>query len=365
MFFRSSTMTIEQKQNGLLTFNISVSENNQHITLPKFEEYLDFLNVPELADCIINKLGMLTDKGINGSFTQSGTDKFRVVIGAEFNPIIYRGQNNDYPFMPSSKRFELFDGNERVRHSIEWIKKQEFIRLISVTPYIKRAKDFKVLEYTYDINTEAIAKHYEHFSDYLDVTRDIMTALFFAYTYYNNEQKKILPLPAFEYNTPYLYVGDLKELYNKAQDSVKDIGFQPVPRAKAQQTMSINVSGNFDYIKSLFKKIELPKNPAISKYIYNKFEEGRLLFPDDYASDCTRQVKELKTIPNDLFIKYCEETKTNEVWLKNEYTKLGYQLANKTYEFSEQNSERVNKEVDELIIPYLDNGFIFRGMQKA
>lgn len=358
-------MAIEQKQSGLQTFNIPVSEENQNITLPKFEEYLNFLNVPELADCIINKLGMLTDKEFRGSFTQSKTGKFRVIIGSEFNPIIYRGQNNDYPFMPSSKRYELFDGNERVRHSIEWIKKQEFARHISTTPYVQRAKEFKVLDYTYDIDTEAISKHYDQVSDYLDVTRDLMTALFFAYTYYNKEQGQILPLPAFEYNTPYLYVGDIKELYDKARDSVKDIGFQPMPRAKAQQSMSVNVSDDYDYIKSLFKKIELPKNPAISKYIYDKFEEGRLLFPEDYASECAKHVKESKTLQVDLFVKYCEETETDKVWLNGEYRKLGYKLVNSPCEISEKSEERINKEVDELIIPYLDDGFIFRGIKKA
>ena len=357
-------MAIEQMQDGALNFSIPVNEDNQNVTLPKFEEYLNFLNMPELADCIINKLGMLTDKDFKGSFTQSQSDKFRVIVGSEFNPLIYRGQNNDYPFMPSSKRYELFDGNERVRHSIEWIKKQEFIRLISATPYIKRAKNFNVLDYNYDVDTEAISKHYDLTSDYLDITRDLMTALFFAYTYFNKEQGQILPLPAFDYNTPYLYVGDIKELYDKAQDSVKNIGFQPVPRARAQKAMSINVSNDFDYVKSLFKKIELPKNPAISKYIYNKFEEGRLLFPDDYASECAKQIKARKTLQGDLFVKYCEETKTDKVWLNGEYRKLGYQLVSHSYEISKEACERVNKEVDELIIPYLDNGFIFRGIKK-
>ena len=357
-------MATEQLQDGLLTFNIPISEDSQNITLPKFEEYLNFLNVPELADCIINKLGMLTHKEFNGSFTQSKSGKFRVIVGSEFNPIIYRGQNNDYPFMPSSKRYELFDGNERVRHSIEWIKKQEFIQLISATPYIKRAKEFKVLDFTYDIDTEAISKHYDLVSDYLDVTRDLMIALFFAYTYFNKEQGKILPLPAFDYNTPYLYVGDIKELYDKAQASVKDIGFQPVPRAIAQKMMSINVSGDFDYTKSLFKKIALPKNPAISKYIYDKFEEGRLLFPQDYASECAKQIKERKTLQVDLIEKYCEETKTDKVWLNGEYKKLGYQPVNQSCEILKQEEERINKEVDEHIIPFIDNGFIFRGIKK-
>ena len=234
-----------------------------------------------------------------------------------------------------------------------------------MTPYIRRAREFKVLDFSYDIDMEAIAKHYDVVSDYLDVTRDLMTALFFAYTYFDKEKGKNLPIPEFGYNTPYLYVADMKELFDKATDSVKNIGFQPVPRAKAQQTMSIDVSGNFDYIKSLFKKVELPKNPAISKYIYNKFEEGRLLFPDDYASECAKRVSELRTLRVDLFIKYCEETETDKVWLSGEYKKLGYQLGSQPLDISEQEKIKVNKEIDELIIPYLNDGFIFRGIKKA
>jgi hypothetical protein len=266
--------------------------------------------------------------------------------------------------MPSSKRYELFDGNERIRHSIEWIKKNEFQRLISITPYIKRAKEFKVLDYTYDIDLEAIAKGYDHVSEYLDVTRDLMTALFFAYTYFDNEKRVFLPFTSFEYNTPYLYVGNLNELYQKAPDSVKDMGFQPMPRQKAQQTMSINVSGDFDYIKSLFKTIELPKNPAIAKYVYNKFEGGKLLFPDDYASKCAEQVKKFKTLQGDLFVRYCEETKTDKVWLNGEYKKLGYELVSRQWDIQEPARVTVNKEIDEWIIPYLDDGFIFRGIKK-
>ena len=346
-----------------LTFCIPKNDEHPDITLPTFDEYMNFLNEPELSDCLINKLGMVTESDFNGSFVQSKESKFRVMLGCEFNPVIYRGQNNDYPFMPSSKRYELFDGNERVRHSIEWIKKKEFTKLLSITPYIKIAEEFKVLDFTYDIDLEAIAKHYNHFSDYLDITRDLMTALFFAYTYFDKEQNKLLPLPAFEFNTPYIYIGNIKELYNKAPDSVKNIGFQPMPKAKAQKSMSINVSGDFNYIKSLFKKIELPKNPAIAKYVYNRFEGGKLLFPNDYASKCAMQVKSFKTLQEDLVEQYCEDTKTDITWLLSEYSKLGYKLVNKPWDIQEDARETINKEIDEDIIPFLNDGFIFRGIK--
>ena len=357
-------MGIEKGFDSYLTFEIKKNNEYPNITLPKFEEYLNFLNESELADCLINRLGMVTEEDIHGSFAQSENNTFRVIPGKEFNPIIYRGQNNDYPFMSSSKRYELFDGNERIRHSIEWIKKNEFIRLLKTTPYVKRAQIFKVLDFTYDIDMEAVAKHYELVSDYLDVTRDMMTALFFAYTYFDKDTGKLLPLPAFEYNTPYIYVGNIKDLYYKFPESVKKIGFQPLPRAKAQQAMSINVSGDFEYIKSLFKKIELPKNPAIAKYVYNKFEGGKLLFPDDCASKYAAMVKELKTIQGDLFVRYCEETKTDKIWLSGELKKLGYTLVSQPIQVDKTAESIMNKEIDEYILPFLDDGIIFRGIKR-
>ena len=265
--------------------------------------------------------------------------------------------------MPSSKRYELFDGNERIRHSIEWIKKNEFIKLLKTTPYIKRAQNFKVLDFTYDIDMDAISKHYDLVSDYLDVTRDMMTALFFAYTYFDKDKNELLPLPAFEYNTPYIYVGSVRDLYYKVPDSVRRIGFQPLPRAKAQLSLSVNVSGDFEYIKSLFKKIELPKNPAIAKYIYNKFEGGKLLFPDDFASKYAAKIKGVKTIQGDLFVRYCEETKTDKIWLSGELKKLGYSLVGQPLNIEKAAENIMNKEIDEYILPFLDDGIIFRGIK--
>ena len=210
---------------------------------------------------------------------------------------------------------------------------------------------------------ESVAKHYGYVSDYLDVTRDLMTALFFAYTYFDKDSQQILPFPDFKYNTPYLYIGNLNELYLKAQNCVKDIGFQPFPRAKAQQMMSINVSNDFDYIKSLFKKVELPKNPSIAKYVYNIFDGGKLLIPEDYASNCARQVKGFKTLQKDLFEKYCEDTKTDIVWLAGECKKLGYEFVNEPFDIQDGARSTINKEIDEIILPYLDDGFIFRGIK--
>ena len=158
-------------------------------------------------------------------------------------------------------------------------------------------------------------------------------------------------------------MGSIRDLYFKAPDSIKKIGLQPLPRANAQRTLSINVSGDFDYIKSLFKKIELPKNPAIAKYVYNQFEGGKLLIPDDFASKYAQMVKRNKTLQGDLFVKYCEETKTDKIWLSGELKKLGYGLASSSLEIQKTATDTMNKEIDKYILPFLDDGIIFRGIK--
>lgn len=357
-------MAIVQDTDGYSTFIISKDANIPDITLQSFKSFIDLLNDTDLAYSLINHAGMVTSPEVQGVFVKKQNNKLGIILGQEFNPIVYRGQYNDYPFMPSSQRYELFDGNERIRHSIEWIKKNEFIRLILNTPYYKRTREFKVLDCNYEFDMEAVAKQYNYVSDYIDVTRNIMIAYFFAYTYWNKDENQLLPIENFENYSPMLYVGSLRDLYYKAPYSVENICFQTMLRAKAQQTMSLNVSTNRDYIKSLFKKIELPKNPVIAKNVFEQFKGGELLFPNDYATRCAAQIKNFRTLQEDLVVKYCEQTATDEEWLRGEYKKLNYELINQIWDIPEQARSMINREIDEYILPYLNTGFLLRGIRK-
>ena len=282
-------MAIVQGEDGYVTFTIPVNPNEPDVYIPSFEEYVSLLNDEELATSLINRHGLITTPEVHGSFIQTMPNKFGIILGPEFSPLIYRGQNNDYDFMPSYYRYELADGNERIRHSIDWIKRNEFLQLITNTPYVTRTQNFKVLNNNYHVDLEAVSKLYNCVSSYLDVTRNLMIAYFFAYTYLDKEKNQLLPIEDFEKYSPMLYVGNIKTLSQEMPDAVKNMGLQPFLRAKVQQTMSINVLNDFTKIKSFFKKIELPKNPVVAKNIFNQFEGGKILFPGDYASRFTTE----------------------------------------------------------------------------
>ncbi len=353
-------MAIVQNLNGRLNFCISADEKSSGAALQSYDEYIKLLNEIDYAAALINREGTITSPDVRGVFIKNKKGNFSIIPGQEFNPLIFRGQNNDYPFMPSSRRYELFDGNERVRHSIEWIKKNEFVSLITSTPYYTRTKEFEVLGCKYEYDMEAIAKQYNFVSDNIDVTRNLMVAYFFAYTYWDADKNECRPLEGFEYNTPMLYTGSIRELYYKSYTAVKDLSFQAIVCAKAQQTLSLNIGDNWDYIKTLFRKIELPKDVRIARNVYDQFDGGRLLLPPDYASKCANLVKDYKTLQDDLITEYCDQTNTDEVWLRGEYEKLGYEFTEKRWELPSQAGEMINKEIDDYVLPYLNSNFIYR-----
>lgn len=357
-------MAIIQSEDGYITFSIPTDAKNPDIVLPTLSEIIDLMNDEELAHSLINRHGLVTNNEVQGTFVEMKPNKFGIMLGQEFNPLIFRGSNNDYVFMPNSQRYELADGQERIRHSIDWIKKHEFLKLVSNTPYCTRTQRFKVLDYNYEVDLEAIAKHYNYMSDYLDITRNMMVAYFFAYTYLDSERNQVLPIDNFEKYSPTLYIGNLKELKKQTPKTVEKIGMQPVLRAKVQQSMSINVAEDGEKIKSLFKKIELPKNPAVARNIFAQFEGGKLLFPADYMTRCAVQIREHGTLQEEMIERYCDETKTDITWLRSEYKKMGFELINQPWDIPEQAKYMINREIDEFIIPYLNSSFIFRGVRR-
>ncbi len=357
-------MAVFQGNDGYLTFSIQANQDNQDMFLLSSRDYIGLLNDDDTAYSLINKNGLITTADVQGTFVSTSDGVFTIAAGNEFNPLVYRGQNKDYDFIPSSKRYELSNGEERIRHAIDWIKKKEFLTLFVTTPYSKRIENFKVLDCNYKFDLEAVAQNYNFVSDYLDMTRNLMAAYFFAYTYVDAKTGKIVPVEDFSEYSPTLYIANIAKLYEYAPEAVQSIGMQALLRPKTQFTMSLNVGENFD-IKSLFKKVELPKNPAVSRNLFAQFRGGEMLFPSDYLSRASLQIRSYKVLNEGLVNQYCAETSTDQKWLVDELKKLGYELVNKPWEIFEQARYMINREIDEFIIPFMNSNVAFRGCKKA
>ena len=346
-------------KNGYKIIVNPATGQNEGKTLMDINAYMFCLNEPSYAISQVDAWGGYTDPyRFAGSYVATSKDTFGIVFGHEFNPFIYRGENKDYEhFVPSALRFNLSNTDNRIKHCIDFIKKQEFIYLFKETPYYKRCENFNVLNCKFKFDLEAVAQHYEFISNYLDITKDLLTAMFFAYTY--QKDGKYYPITDFEKYQPTLYVGNLKNLYKRCSQYIKLIGFQALLRPFLQKAMAVQITKE-DIIKPLFEKITLPKSSAFSFEIYHKYQKGASIFPLDFTGILVQEVKNRKTLNEEYFKIYCNVNNLNEKEILEEIHKQGYSLTNAQYELPETLINGMNREIDDEIIPFLDRYIGFR-----
>ncbi len=356
-------MAIEYNENGFRILNIPASGHNAGKKLQDINAYITCLNEPSYATSNIDAFGCYTDPyRFVGQYISTDNDTFGVILGHEFNPFIYRGENDDYKhFKPSALRFEFSKEGEQVRHCINFIKKQEFLQLFKETPYYNRCEQFRVLNCKFRFDFEAIAQHYEFISNYIDITKDLGTALFFAYTY--QENGKYYPITDFDKYHPTLYIGNLKNIYAQNSKAVKIIGFQSLLRPYLQKAMAIEIKEE-DKVKPLFEKITLPPNKAMAYNAYTRFLGGEALFPNDYMSIMAKEVKNRITLNSDYFEIYCKEYNLDQEDLKTQIKNLGYDLSETKWGIYEHAKYLINRELDDEILPLLNERIGFRSVAK-
>lgn len=343
--------------------DIPAAGNNAGKTLPNADFYFNTLNEEPYAFSNINQWGCYTEPSrIDGYFVENNPNEFGIILGHEFSPFIYRGQNKDYPhFVPTANRYDLQKEEGRLKHCVDWIKKKEFLNLFTQTPYYKRCEQFKVLNCKFKFDLEAIAQHYDFMSNYLDISRELLTAMFFAYTY--QKDGEYYPITDFEKYCPTLYIGNLKKIYNKYPSDLKIIGFQSVLRPFLQKAMAIKIEKE-DKIRPLFEKIELPKSVAFSNEIFYSYNNGQKIFPKDYTYGIAKEIRFDKRLYGNYIKEYCTKFGYDFDSYILLLTKSGYQLTNKTWEVPDWLEYKINREIDDFILPFLWNSIGFRGCCK-
>lgn len=348
-------------KNGFKTLLIEATGINEGKRLPNIDEYILMLNEESYAFSNISKDGAYTNNRFDGTFIANNPDEFGVILGHEFSPVIYRGQNIDYPnFVPSAKRYEN-NSNTQIKKCIDWVKKQEFLQLFKTTPYYNRCQEFQVLNCKFKFDLEAIAQHYEFVSNYLDITKDLIVAMFFAYTY--QKDGKYYPINDFNAYNPTLYIGNLKTIYKHNPNCLKIIGFQSLLRPIMQQAMAIKID-NEDSVKPLFEKIELPKNQTFANEIFSKTNCGKTFFPNDFMSNVAQQIKQEKSLNLELLKEYCHLNELNTASLISKLKDNGYETTLKHWQIPEQAWYGIHREIDDHIIPYLNERIGFRGVSE-
>lgn len=344
-------------------FIIKAEGKNANKKLIKLEHLCASLNHPDYASCDINNNFCITNPiDFEGIFTEVEPNAFGVFLGHEFNPFIYRGENKKYKeFIPSSKRFnftnKITKDEERLRHCIAWINREEFIEFFKDTPYYKRSSEFEVLGCKFKFDLKALSQHYEFMTNYIDISRDMSIAMFFAYTYLYDG--KYYPITDFKKYSPTLYTANLSDIFKKDENILKIIGFQSALRPFMQRAMALDMNKPIG-IKNLFKEIKLPESPELANGIFEHFKQGAAIFPNDFLGSCANGIKSQKLLPQKYVTKYCEQFNQDRTYIDNLIRESEYTLTDKLAGYNQEQFTGMNFEIDNFIIPFLNNRISFR-----
>ena len=204
-------------------------------------------------------------------------NKFRILLGNEYEPYLYRGENNKYDyFQPSLQRYEFLSPE----YCLAWLKKEEFKERFKYTPYYKCLLQLRVMNHQFDFDLEAIAQHYGFATNYIDLTRSKEIAEFFAYTYWDSTDGCYKPITA-NYS-PRIYKAKMADAIRYNPEIYQIVGFQACLRPLKQQAMALDLSdGNKTIRNELFEIIPLENTEQKVQEVFDKFEGGKLLFPDE------------------------------------------------------------------------------------
>lgn len=349
------------------------------IYVPK-EDKVKFLSVDDYIKCLEkfekHPMGQIQYMNMDFNFAPNNLpigyllkkDQSHCIIlaGAEYNLRLYRGENKDNPnFHPTLKR----EKECSIEHCIEWIKAEEFKRFFKNSIYYERLCKIDIMGCHFEPNIDAIAQHYGFSTNYLDLTQSRLVAQFFALTDYNKETNSFFPIENFDDYEPTIYEIKITDLYRLKPEAFKVVGIQPFFRPLKQFAYAIDTSLFDEDLKPHFKKVLMTKDFKGSKYIYNFFDGGKLLFPEERILDSVNKIKGLKfnnkmIMPEDLLFKYCNIFKKNFGEYRCKLSKLYNITTKKKFAMFPNEEKFVHTYFSDVLFPWIhDNVGFFEEMQ--
>ncbi|MDF0727077.1 FRG domain-containing protein [Cytobacillus sp. S13-E01] len=169
-----------------------------------------------------------------------------------------------------------------------------------------------------DVLFEALAQHYGLETYWLDITNDFNVALFFATCYYDGIEKRWKPLtkemieksestkygmifhiPQWQISTKSMFNVAGKYSSNDEEkiliNDVLPIGFQPFMRCHMQHGYGIRMVDEFPLQEdSTFEKLRFRHSEKLSKEIYERMDQGRLIYPHEGLLDLMDIIEGIK-----------------------------------------------------------------------
>ncbi len=207
----------------------------------------------------------------------------------------YRGQIKEHTVC-NANLYRTLDTNEIFLQICRTIA---FEKLLDKHPYIKLLKTIKFQNSELYINNTAIAQHYELQTPYLDLTGNFDVASFFATSKFDNITNEYKPYyDSIEPGIIYIY-NELAHFTNEDDIKFEYLGWQGLPRPEEQKGSIYHLQSNEDFSKiGGVRKHYFKHSISISKKIWNTYNKGKTLFPDDTAADLANECKKLLSFTN-------------------------------------------------------------------
>ncbi|WP_407425081.1 FRG domain-containing protein [Treponema sp.] len=349
---------------GFPSLCIAKDRGEDGVSLPSMEIVAKSIFRLDYNECPISAFNLVSSPQgqFSGIYMQTKPHVFGIMLGEECNPFLYRGENKKYDdFVPGSKRYDFSKPDTELTQCIDWIKKQEFLNLFKQSPYYNRCRKFSVLDCNYDFDLEAVAQHYGFVTNYIDVTKDLFTALFFAYTY-KDCNGQYHPVSDFSEYSPMLYTANMQMFDDAILEQIKIIGFQAVLRPFKQKALAIDTS--ILGAKKYFSAWELPKDYAVSNAIFEHFYKGLNLFPNEIISCHAENIRKDKRLDTFLLKDYCVSHKLDFINICEKLKKSGIKITDLRYNFSPAELCVMNTDISSGIIPFLESKIAYRGVCK-
>lgn len=237
---------------------------------------------------------------------EDGYIKFR--SGVEFSMIQYRGQNEDFGVCKTT----LDRCKTEEEQFLNICRTTAFEELLEIHPFVKYIYSLPPIGKNYlSANLTGIAQHYGLHTNYLDITNNFDVACFFATCKYDNG--KYYPIgkiskPGVIYKINELF---MTPPYFKSNVEIEYIGWQPLPRPEQQRASVIKVpkDTNLDTVNRV-QKYYFKHSTSQSRKIWEMFDKGKALFPDDSAADLANECSKLHSFTNEQINKAVERFKS-------------------------------------------------------
>ena len=243
-----------------------------------------------------------TDKFV---MTRLNSGRYSLKPNLRHRKFLFRGETEFHnPCKPNLSR-----NPHKIRFTADLIRGQE-LKILMMSHPLVQLLDLGVelcgTVYRFEMNLFGLTQHYYNKTSLLDLTSDPQVAAFFATARYDWNTDSYSPIED-EDHTPgvlYYYSLSIDEDFGLQRDGsnspLSTIGLQVFPRSGRQKGFLYNlpIKDNFNDVVRL-NAVRFRHNAAIAKRIYDEFDGGKKLFPDDILMQhWNRENKDKMTISN-------------------------------------------------------------------